>query len=135
MIENQKSLLRYSTRPTVSKNDLTEAINDIQDAISKHLTDKPNEAKEMYELILGNLKTSNERLWFATSLRLGKIYLDEKSFDALENVINELKAPCRDPQNPMSFDMSKGNLLLEVFALEIQMCIERKEQRRMKEVF
>lgn len=33
------------------------------------------------------------------------------------------------------FDMSKGNLLLEVFALEIQMCIETKEQRRMKEIF
>jgi COP9 signalosome complex subunit 2 len=31
--------------------------------------------------------------------------------------------------------MSKGNLLLEVFALEIQMCIETKEQRRMKDVF
>jgi hypothetical protein len=56
MIENQKSLLRYSGRSTVSKNDLTEAINDIQDAISKHLADRPNEAREMYELILGNLK-------------------------------------------------------------------------------
>jgi hypothetical protein len=56
MIENQKSLLRYSGRSTVSKNDLTEAINDIQDAISKHLADRQNEAREMYELILGNLK-------------------------------------------------------------------------------
>ncbi len=64
----------------MSKNDLTEAINDIQDAISKHLSDKPVEAKQMYELILGNLKSSNERLWFATSLRLGKIYLDEMNF-------------------------------------------------------
>lgn len=36
---------------------------------------------------------------------------------------------------PDSFDIKKGNLLLEVFALEIQMCIERKETRRMKEVF
>jgi COP9 signalosome complex subunit 2 len=34
-----------------------------------------------------------------------------------------------------SYDLSKGNLLLEVFALEIQMCIETKEQRRMKDVF
>jgi len=31
--------------------------------------------------------------------------------------------------------MTKSNLLLEVFSLEIQMCIETKEQRRMKEVF
>lgn len=71
----------------------------------------------MYELILGNLKTSNERLWFSTSLRLGKIYLDEKNFDNLERVIEELKSQCRDAPN--SYDVTKGNLLLEVFALEI----------------
>ena len=33
------------------------------------------------------------------------------------------------------FDVSKGSMLLEVFAFEIQMCIELKEQRRMKQVF
>ena len=31
--------------------------------------------------------------------------------------------------------MSKGNMLLEAFSLEIQMCIETREQRRMKEIF
>jgi COP9 signalosome complex subunit 2 len=133
MIDQTKVLLRYSTRPTVSKNQLAEAINDIQDAISKHLINHPQHAREMYELILGNLKTSNERLWFSTSLRLGKIYLDERNFDSLERVIDELKSQCRDASN--AYDLSKGNLLLEVFALEIQMCIERKEQRRMKQVF
>jgi hypothetical protein len=73
----------------------------------------------MYKLILGNLKAGNQRLWFSTSLRLGKIYLDEKEFDQLEKLILELKEPCRDANNPVLFDMSKGNLLLEVFALEI----------------
>ena len=37
--------------------------------------------------------------------------------------------------NPDRYDVKKGSLLLEVFALEIQMCIERKETRRMKSVF
>lgn len=73
----------------------------------------------MYKLILGNLKAGNQRLWFSTSLRLGKIYLDEKEFDQLEKLILELKEPCRDANNSVLFDMSKGNLLLEVFALEI----------------
>jgi COP9 signalosome complex subunit 2 len=41
MIDQTKVLLRYSTRPTVSKNQLAEAINDIQDAISKHLSNHP----------------------------------------------------------------------------------------------
>ena len=76
----------------------------------------------MYQLILGNLKSNNERLWFSTSLRLGKIYLDERSFEKLDSILEELKAACRDPSdamNPDAFDMKKGNLLLEVFALEI----------------
>jgi COP9 signalosome complex subunit 2 len=73
----------------------------------------------MYQLILGNLKASNQRLWFSTSLRLGKIYLDEKEFEKLEKLLLDLKEPCRDPSNPVLYDMSKGNLLLEVFALEI----------------
>lgn len=30
------------------------------------------------------------------------------------------------------YDVSKGNQLLEVFAMEIQMCIDTKEQLRMK---
>ena len=61
--------------------------------------------------------------------------MDEKNFESLERIIVELKDQCRDPTNENAFDFTKGNLLLEVFALEIQMCIERKEQRRMKEVF
>ena len=76
-----------SARPFVSKNDLSESISQIQDGISKYLVDQPVHAKTMYELILGNLKTTNERLWFATSLRLSKIYLDEKNFDNLETII------------------------------------------------
>ena len=136
MVESLKQMLKMSLK--VSKNDLTEAVNLVQDAIQKTLINQPEQAREMYQLILGNLKSNNERLWFATSLRLGKIYLDEKSFEKLDQTLNELKVACRDPNDAMtpdSFDIKKGNLLLEVFALEIQMCIERKETRRMKEVF
>ena len=68
----------------VSKNDQTEAVNLVQDAIQKNLVNNQDYAREMYQLILGNLKSNNERLWFATSLRLGKIYLDEKSFSKLD---------------------------------------------------
>lgn len=42
---------------------------------------------------------------------------------------------CQDPQNPNMFDKSKGDYVLEVLALEIQMCILKKETRRMKQVF
>ena len=38
-------------------------------------------------------------------------------------------------QGYMSFDKQKGNLLMELFSLEIQMCIEKKETKKMKEVW
>lgn len=135
MTEKAKALLRFGARPNVSKNDLANAINEMQDGISKFLGEKPKEAKSMYELILGNLKTSNERLWFTASLRLGKIYLDEKDFDNLEKSIKELKEHVKDPNNPHIYDMNKSNLALEVLALEIQMCSLRGENRRMRQVF
>ena len=32
------------------------------------------------------LKSNNERLWFSISLKLGKIYLDNGSYEALDAV-------------------------------------------------
>ena len=72
------------------------------------------------------MKKSNERLWFSTSLRLGQIYLVDKSFGLLNELVMELKRTCmtadaqsEDLLDVDAFDVSKGNYLLEVFALEI----------------
>jgi len=81
------------------------------------------------------LKSNNERLWFNICLRLGKIYFDSSNFDLLDNLLNELKDHCRLPNDPINFDHSKGNLLLEAFALEIEMCIATKNNKRMKSVY
>jgi hypothetical protein len=94
----------------------------------------------MYELILNNLKASNERLWFATCCRLAKIYLNDKNYIQMEKLLQEMKQTCKLPgmerdQGYMSFDKQKGNLLMELFSLEIQMCIEKKETKKMKEVW
>ncbi len=94
----------------------------------------------MYELILNNLKASDQRLWFATCCRLAKIYLHDKNYSQLENLLFEMKQMCKLPgmerdQGYMSFDKQKGNLLMELFSLEIQMCIEKKETKKMKEVW
>lgn len=81
MIISTEKLLKFSIK--VSKNDLTEAVNTVLDCVHTNLDSKPEyaaHARKMYQLILGNLRQSNERLWFATSLRLGKIYFDEKNF-------------------------------------------------------
>jgi hypothetical protein len=85
MLDSTQKLLKQSQK--VSKNDLTEAINAVLDCVQTNLASKPDYASKMYQMILGGLKSSNERLWFATSLRLGKIYLDERNFAALNDLL------------------------------------------------
>lgn len=70
-------------------------------------------------MILDVLKTNNERLWFTICLRLGKIYLDGGNFSELDSLISDLKENCKSPSDHSTYDPTKGNLLLEVFALEI----------------
>ncbi len=68
-----------------SRNEVSEAINQILDLVESQLQDKaPEKAKEMYTLILVKLKTYNERLWFTTSLRLARMYLDSKQFQPID---------------------------------------------------
>lgn len=35
----------------------------------------------MYNMITGTLKDYNERLWFTVSLRLARMYFDERNYD------------------------------------------------------
>ena len=72
------------------------------------------------------------------------MYLSSQQFAPLEQMLVDLKQACLRPDAAAQavdftrievFDTSKGSMLLEVFAFEIQMCIELKEQRRMKEIF
>jgi len=79
MTSSLRQLLQLS--PKASQNEMTEAVNAVLDLVETHLAEKPDQARDMYKLILGHLKSSNVRLWFQTSLRLGNIYLEENSFD------------------------------------------------------
>jgi len=78
-----------------SRNEVSDAINKILDLVETQLQEKsPEMAKEMYSLILERLKTYNDRLWFTTSLRLARMYLDSKQFAPLEQMLVDLKRAC-----------------------------------------
>lgn len=83
-------------------------------------------------MTLDVLKSNNERLWFTICLRLAKIYQDLGQFEQLDSLIIALKDSCRQG---VVYDNSKSNLLLEVFAMEIQMCSAAKNHSRMKAVY
>merc|ERR1712226_1036704 len=64
MLKETENLLRRSSNE--SKAEVEQAINEILDMVNNNLVEVPDTATQMYELILGKLKSSNERLWFST---------------------------------------------------------------------
>ena len=84
-------------------------------------------------MTLDILKTQNQQLWFTICLRLGKIYLDQSNIKELDEMLSILKNSCKvqkdgdqimqsSSRDREDYDPAKSNLLLETFALEIQMC-------------
>jgi COP9 signalosome complex subunit 2 len=133
MVTKQRQLLKFINK--VARNDVSDAINNILDAVSSHLAGQPDYQRQMYTMTLDILKSSNERLWFNICLRLGKIYLDTGAYEPLDKLLAELKDNCKLPNDSNTNDTTKSNLLLEVFALEIQMCTATKNSKRMKAVY
>lgn len=128
----------------VARNDASEAINNIIDAVSRHLQDNVELQKKIYSMTLDTLKTQNEKLWHTICLRLGKVYLEQHSYKQLDELLSVLKNSCRKtgsdqiisaPEGQDEFDQSKSNLLLETFALEIQMCHQMKDKQRLKKIY
>lgn len=97
------------------------------------MSDRPEETKSLYILTLEELKDGNPGLWFTISLRLGKSHLDLKNYKDLESLLKTLKAHCQLLDG--SYNQDKSNLLLEVFSLEIQLCTEIKDKKRLKRIY
>lgn len=90
--------------------------------------------QHFYETTLAALKNAkNERLWFKTNIKLGKVYLECGEFNKLTNIIKQLKQTC----NPHchEIDPHMGTQLLEIYALEIQMYTEQKNNKQLKELY
>lgn len=154
MKDNHQKILKIIDK--VARNDVSDAVNNILDAVAKHLTGQIDQQKQIYTMTLDVLKKQNQQLWCTICLRLGKIYLEQNNIKELDDLLNDLKNSCRkqkvdnDGDQIMSsrssgpkagvkiyeeYDESKSNLLLETFALEIQMCNQINDKKRMKRVY
>jgi len=131
MLEHYKQLLTY-IKTAVTKNYAEKSINSILDYVSN-----ANESvllQQFYRITLEALKGSkNERLWFKTNIKLGRLYLDLKQFDELEIILKELRTSCRDESG--EDDQKKGTQLMEIYALEIQMYTELKNTKAMNALY
>eukprot|EP00812_Abedinium_dasypus_P000884 NODE_1104_length_1239_cov_232.898649.p1 GENE.NODE_1104_length_1239_cov_232.898649~~NODE_1104_length_1239_cov_232.898649.p1 ORF type:complete len:367 (+),score=152.46 NODE_1104_length_1239_cov_232.898649:3-1103(+) len=116
----------------VTRNDASEAINTVLDSVSS--ASDLSKLETIYELTLDALKaTANQRLWFSTSVKLAKLYLEMGDVSKLQRLVRTLHKTCQKPDG--SDDVSKGSQLLEVYALDLQACAVTKNSLRMKEIY
>jgi COP9 signalosome complex subunit 2 len=77
--------------------------------------------------------TNNERLWLKTNIKLAKLLLDRKDYQAVTRKLRDLHKACRREDG--SDDPSKGTYSLEIYALEIQMYAETKNNKQLKRLY
>lgn len=130
-LEHYKVLLTY-IKSAVSRNYSEKSINNILDYVSSS-----NEMKfleNFYSVTLDALNDAkNDRLWTKTNLKLAKVWLDRQEYNRLSKILRQLHTSCQNDDG--SDDQKKGTLLLEIFALEIQMHTETKNNKKLKPLY
>lgn len=131
MMVRYQQLLTY-IKSAVTRNYSEKSINSILDYIS---TSKQMDLlQNFYETTLEALKDAkNDRLWFKTNIKLGKLYFDIGDYKNLTKILKQLRKSCKNEDG--SEDMKKGTQLLEIYALEIQMYTEQKNNKKLKELY
>ncbi|KAG8467559.1 hypothetical protein KFE25_000875 [Diacronema lutheri] len=131
MLESYREMLTY-IKSAVTRNYSEKVINKILDLIST--TNDMSLLHNVYGTTLDALKqANNERLWFKTNLKLGKLYYDSGEYSRLAAIIAELHKSCQAEDG--SDNQRKGTQLLEVYALEIQMCTATKNTKRLAQLY
>ncbi|XP_026689263.1 COP9 signalosome complex subunit 2-like [Diaphorina citri] len=90
--------------------------------------------QDFYETTLEALKDAkNDRLWFKTNTKLGKLYFDREDFNKLSRILKQLHQSCQTDDG--EDDLKKGTQLLEIYALEIQMYTAQKNNKKLKKLY
>nr|SVE76321.1 EOG090X04DO [Daphnia longispina] len=131
MMTRYKQLLTY-IKSAVTRNHSEKSINSILDYIS---TSKQMELlQDFYETTLDALKDAkNDRLWFKTNSKLGKLYFDRGDYNKLAKILKQLHQSCQTDEG--EDDLKKGTQLLEIYALEIQMYTAQKNNKKLKTLY
>lgn len=134
-IEHYAELLTY-VKSAVTRNYSEKSINNMLDYIEKG-SDDAGAVKcmeQFYSLTLQCFQsTNNERLWLKTNIKLAKLLLDRKDYQAVSKKLKELHRSCQREDG--TDDPSKGTYSLEIYALEIQMYAETKNNKQLKRLY
>ncbi|TVY30294.1 COP9 signalosome complex subunit [Lachnellula hyalina] len=134
-VEHYSELLTY-VKSAVTRNYSEKSINNILDFIEKGSEDEKagHCMEEFYSQTLQSFQsTNNERLWLKTNIKLAKLFLDRKEYGPVTKKIRELHKACEREDG--TDDPSKGTYSLEIYALEIQMYAETKNNKQLKRLY
>ncbi|CBJ30856.1 conserved unknown protein [Ectocarpus siliculosus] len=130
MQQRYKELLTHVS--SVTRNESSDSVNGILDTVS--VSEDLRMVSQMYETTLSALKEEgNERMWFNTYVKLAKVYLQIPDYVKVQTTIDTLHDSCRLANG--QDDPSKGNQLLEVYGITIQLCTATNNNILMKEVY
>ncbi|KAI8911776.1 PCI domain-containing protein [Gorgonomyces haynaldii] len=130
-LKTYQNLLTY-TKNAVTKNYAEKSINNILDFVSS--SQDMQFLESFYSETLVSLEASqNDRLWVKTNLKLAKLLLDRKEFTRLTKILRSLHQSCQKDDG--TDFQKKGTLLLEIYALEIQMYTATKNNKKLKSVY
>lgn len=131
-VEHYRELLTY-VKSAVTRNYSEKSINNMLDFIEKGSnSDKAYHCMEkFYSLTLESFQsTNNERLWLKTNIKLARLWLDRKQYTELVKKVRDLHKACQ--RDDGTDDPSKGTYALEIYALEIQMYADTRNNKRLK---
>ncbi|KMP00344.1 COP9 signalosome complex subunit 2 [Coccidioides immitis RMSCC 2394] len=134
-VEHYQELLTY-VKSAVTRNYSEKSINNMLDYIEKGAEDEKayHCMEKFYSLTLNSFQsTNNERLWLKTNIKLARLWLDRKEYGQLSKKVRELHKACQRPDG--TDDPAKGTYSLEVYALEIQMYANTKNNKRLKALY
>jgi hypothetical protein len=87
---------------------------------------------DTYRLTLKVLEELNidARLAFSTKKSLGQIYLQMRDLKNVELIVSELHLSCKDPHTGEDDFRNRAEWLLEMTAMELQLCAITNDKRR-----
>ncbi|ONK61511.1 uncharacterized protein A4U43_C08F30690 [Asparagus officinalis] len=133
MMDAYREMLTY-IKSAVTRNYSEKCLNNIMDFVSGSASQNFSLLQEFYQTTLKALEEAkNERLWFKTNLKLCKIWFDMGEFSRMNKILKELRKSCRKEDG--TDDHKKGTQLLEVYALEIQMYTETKNNKKLMQLY
>ncbi|KAI1825020.1 putative COP9 signalosome subunit 2 [Xylaria intraflava] len=134
-VEHYTELLTY-VRSAVTRNYSEKSINNMLDYIEKESENETAQQcmEQFYSLTLTCFQsTNNERLWLKTNIKLAKLLLDRKEYLSVTKKLRELQKACQREDG--SDDPNKGTYSLEIYALEIQMYAETRNNKQLKVLY